>query len=136
MVEAGAFIVLASALLFSVSHTTSKALSRTEDSLTILFYMCLIQLPIGLILSISDWTWPQPSDWPWLLLVSLSALSAHFCLTRAMQYADVTTIVTLDFLRLPLIALVGVLFYQEQFELSLIIGGLIMLSGNLVGARR
>ncbi|MFB1034368.1 MAG: EamA family transporter, partial [Sinobacterium sp.] len=119
-----------------VSHTTSKALSRTEDSLTILFYMCLIQLPIGLILSISDWTWPQPSDWPWLLLVSLSALSAHFCLTRAMQYADVTTIVTLDFLRLPLIALVGVLFYQEQFELSLIIGGLIMLSGNLVGARR
>ena len=136
MVEAGAFIVLASALLFSVSHTTSKALSRTEDSLTILFYMCLIQLPIGLILSISDWTWPQPSDWPWLLLVSLSALSAHFCLTRAMQYADVTTIVTLDFLRLPLIALVGVLFYQEQFELSLIIGGLIMLSANLVGARR
>ena len=136
MVEAGAFIVLASALLFSVSHTTSKALSRTEDSLTILFYMCLIQLPIGLILSISNWTWPQPSDWPWLLLVSLSALSAHFCLTRAMQYADVTTIVTLDFLRLPLIALVGVLFYQEQFELSLIIGGLIMLSGNLVGARR
>lgn len=136
MVEAGAFIILASALLFSVSHTTSKALSRTEDSLTILFYMCLIQLPIGLILSISNWTWPQPSDWPWLLLVSLSALSAHFCLTRAMQYADVTTIVTLDFLRLPLIALVGVLFYQEQFELSLIIGGLIMLSGNLVGARR
>ncbi len=53
-----------------------------------------------------------------------------------MQYADVTTIVTLDFLRLPLIALVGVLFYQEQFELSLIVGGLIMLSANLVGARR
>ncbi|MFQ3324618.1 MAG: drug/metabolite transporter (DMT)-like permease [Pseudomonadales bacterium] len=136
IVEAGAFIVLASALLFSVSHTTSKVLSRTENSLTILFYMCLIQLPIGLILAISDWTWPQLNDWPWLLLVSLSALSARFCLTRAMQYADVTTIVTLDFLRLPLIALVGVLLYQEQFELSLIIGGLIMLSANLVGARR
>jgi drug/metabolite transporter (DMT)-like permease len=136
IVEAGALIVLASALLFSVSHTTSKALSRTENSLTILFYMCLIQLPIGLALSISDWSWPQLSYWPWLILVSFSALSAHFCLTRAMQYADVTTIVTLDFLRLPLIALVGILFYQEQFELSLIIGGLIMLSANLMAARR
>ena len=136
IVEAGAFIVLASALLFSVSHTSSKALARTENSLTILFYMCLVQLPIGLALSISDWTWPHVSYWPWLLLVSSSALSAHYCLTRAMQYADITTIVTLDFLRLPLIALVGVLFYQEQFELSLIIGGMIMLSANLVGARR
>ena len=136
IIDAGAVIVLASALLFSVSHTTSKVLSHSENSITILFYMCLIQLPIGLILSVSDWTWPQASYWPWLLLVSLSALSAHYCLTRAMQHADVTTIVTLDFLRLPLIAGVGVLLYQETFELSLIIGGLIMLGANLVGVRR
>jgi drug/metabolite transporter (DMT)-like permease len=53
-----------------------------------------------------------------------------------MQYAEVTTIVTLDFLRLPLIAIIGVLLYQEQFELSLIIGGAIMLSANLVAIRR
>ncbi|MFT6756764.1 MAG: drug/metabolite transporter (DMT)-like permease [Chitinophagales bacterium] len=136
VIELGAFVVLASALLFSVSHTTSKALSNTEHPLTILFYMCLIQLPIGLILSISDWRWPQASHWPWLVLVSFSALTAHFCLTRAMQYAEVTTIVTLDFLRLPLIAIIGVLLYQEQFELSLIIGGAIMLSANLVAIRR
>jgi drug/metabolite transporter (DMT)-like permease len=136
VIEPGAFVVLASALLFSVSHTTSKALSSTEHPLTILFYMCLIQLPIGLILSISDWRWPQASHWPWLVLVSFSALTAHFCLTRAMQYAEVTTIVTLDFLRLPLIAIIGVLLYQEQFELSLIIGGAIMLSANLVAIRR
>jgi drug/metabolite transporter (DMT)-like permease len=53
-----------------------------------------------------------------------------------MQHGDVTTIVTLDFLRLPLIAGVGVLFYREPFELSLIIGGVIMLSANVIGARR
>jgi len=48
-----------------------------------------------------------------------------------MQHAEITTIVTLDFLRLPFIALLGVLLYAEAFELALLIGGALMLLGNL-----
>jgi drug/metabolite transporter (DMT)-like permease len=53
-----------------------------------------------------------------------------------MQYAEATTVITLDFLRLPLIALVGVLLYSEQFELSLLFGGLLMLIGNIVSLKQ
>jgi drug/metabolite transporter (DMT)-like permease len=49
-----------------------------------------------------------------------------------MQYAEITRIVTLDFLRLPLIALVGVLLYNEAFEFSLMAGGFLMLVGNFI----
>jgi len=59
-------------------------------------------------------------------------LSAHFCLAKSMKYAEITHIVTLDFFRLPLIALIGVLFYAEAFELSLLLGGLMMLVANLI----
>ena len=52
-----------------------------------------------------------------------------------MQYAEVTTIITLDFFRLPLIATVGVAFYNETFEFPLLIGGALMLVGNLIGVR-
>ena len=44
--------------------------------------------------------------------------------------------VTLDFFRLPLIAIVGVLLYHEPFEISLLLGGLLMLSGNLISLGR
>ena len=94
--------------------------------------MCAMQFPIGLVLSVSSWVWPNIDQWLWLILIGLSALSAHFCLAKSMQYSDVTGIVTIDFFRLPLISLIGVVFYAEAFELSLLLGGIMMLVANLV----
>ena len=135
LIDYAAIVVLGSAICFAISHTTTKSLAKTESPLTILLFMCLIQLPIGLALSLSAWVWPQGEQWRWLVVIGLSAMSAHFCLAKAMQYAEVTTIITLDFFRLPLIAMVGVVFYSEAFELSLLIGGGLMLIGNLIGIR-
>ncbi len=135
LIDYGSIVVLGSAICFAISHTTTKSLAKTESPLTILLFMCLIQLPIGLFLALSDWVWPQGEQWLWLTIIGLSALSAHYCLAKAMQYAEVTTIITLDFFRLPLIAVVGVAFYNEAFEIPLLIGGALMLVGNLIGVR-
>lgn len=135
LINSASIVVLGSAVCFAISHTTTKTLANTESPVTILLYMCIIQLPIGLILSLSTWVWPQGEQWFWLTVIGLSALSAHYCLAKTMQYAEITTIITLDFFRLPLIALVGVVFYSESFELPLLIGGGLMLIGNLVGIK-
>jgi drug/metabolite transporter (DMT)-like permease len=135
LINYASLVVLGSAICFAVSHTTTKTLATTESPITILLYMCMIQLPIGLFLSLSTWVWPQEEQWLWLFVIGLSALSAHYCLAKTMQYAEITTIITLDFFRLPLIALVGVVFYAEPFELPLLIGGGLMLFGNLIGIR-
>ena len=135
LVDYASVVVLGSAICFAIAHTTTKSLAKTESPLIILLFMCCIQLPIGLLLSLSSWVWPQEHQWYWLLVIGLSALSAHYCLAKAMQYAEVTTIITLDFFRLPLIAIVGVALYNEAFELPLLIGGTLMLIGNLIGVR-
>ena len=135
LIDYASIVVLGSAVCFAISHTTTKSLAKTESPLTILLFMCIIQLPIALLLSLSNWVWPQDEQWFWLVVIGLSALSAHYCLAKAMQYAEVTTIITLDFFRLPLIAIVGVAFYSETFELPLLIGGALMLIGNLIGVR-
>ncbi|WP_369526221.1 hypothetical protein [Photobacterium leiognathi] len=49
-----------------------------------------------------------------------------------MQTADVTLVVMMDFLRLPLIALVGVYFYAEGLDWTLFLGAGCMLLGNLI----
>ena len=136
IVDTASFIVLASAICYAVSHTATKSLSSSDSAISILFYMCLVQLPIGLFLSLSSWVWPVGLQWLWLVTIGLTALSAHYCIVKAMQYAEATTVVTLDFLRLPLIALVGVLLYSEQFRFSLLIGGLLMLIGNILSLKR
>jgi drug/metabolite transporter (DMT)-like permease len=127
-----ALIVLGAALFFAISHSTTKSLSKTEEPSTILFYMCLIQLPIGFVLAISDWIWPQNfQHWIWIAGVGITALSAHYCITKALQEAELSTVVTMDFLRLPLITLIGFFIYNESIDFAVIAGGALMLMANL-----
>lgn len=132
IVTPAALIVLASAVCYAVSHSSTKSLARTEHPLTILFLMCLIQLPVSFSLAVPDWQFPVGSQWLWLAIIGVTALSAHYCMTKALQLADVSIVVTMDFLRLPVIALVGVVLYAEEFQISLLAGALLMLAGNLI----
>jgi drug/metabolite transporter (DMT)-like permease len=70
-----------------------------------------------------------------LVVVTFFGLSAHFCLTRAYRLAEVTFVAPMDYLRLPLIALVGMLLYGEPVEIWLLIGGVLILAGNYLNLR-
>lgn len=131
----GALIVIGAAICFAVTFVCTKSLTVTDRPLTIVFYMCLVQMPIALAFSLHGWVWPAGVQWIWLVLIGLTALSAHYCLAGAMSVAEVTTVVTIDYLRLPLIGLVGVLLYDEPLKLSLLLGGALMVLGNVIGNR-
>ncbi|WP_440454581.1 DMT family transporter [Psychrobacter sp. ASPA161_9] len=125
-------IVLGAAICYAFSHVATKSLSNTESPITIIFMMCLIQAPLGLLLFIEGWTTPVGIQWLWLVIIGVTALSAHYCMTKAMQHAEVTFVVTMDMFRLPLISLIGVLLYAEHFSVALILGMLLIVAGNSV----
>jgi len=126
VVSVPALAVLGGALCYAISHVFTKRLSATESPLTILFYMTVIQLPLGLVPALPHWGWPSAALWPWVGIVAVTALSAHYCLTRAFQLADATVVIPMDFLRLPLIAMVGFLFYGETVKVWVFVGALIV----------
>ena len=78
---------------------------------------------------------PTGAEWPWLATIGAMALTGHYCLNRAMQLAEVGFVMTIDFLRLPMIAVLGMLLYMEPLKLTLLLGGLIILAGNLINLR-
>jgi drug/metabolite transporter (DMT)-like permease len=130
VVSAPALAVLGGALCYAISHVFTKRLSGTETPLTILFYMTVTQLPLGLVPALPHWVWPSATLWPWVGIVAVTALSAHYCLTRAFQLADATVVIPMDFLRLPLIAVVGYLFYGETVKIWVFIGALIVFTAT------
>lgn len=127
--------VLGAALGYATAHIFTKKLAATDSALSIIFYMTLIQLPLAFFPALKGWVVPSPAMWPWLLIVGMTALSAHYCLTRALALADATVVVPMDFLRLPLIALVGFFFYGEPIEWLLLVGAGLMLWGNWLNIR-
>ena len=97
--------------------------------------MTVIQLPLGLLPSLNHWTTPAYNLLPWLAIVGVSALSAHYCMARALALVDATVVVPMDFLRLPLIALVGFMFYGEPLDQFVLTGASLMLIGNVINIR-
>ena len=65
-----ALVVLLAALCYSASHVATKGLANTEDPLTVLFYMFLIQLPLSALMSLGSWVTPALALWFWLIVVS------------------------------------------------------------------
>lgn len=135
IVHPAAIAVLLGAVCYALSHTLTRKLAQTDTPLTILFYMTLFQLPMGALPAAAGWVVPSPVLWPWILVVGVSALSGHFCMAKALGLADATVVVPMDFLRLPLIALVGYLFYNETLDIFVFTGAAFMLAGNLVSIR-
>lgn len=128
-------IVLVGALGYAISHTLTRKLVLRDTPLTILFYMTVIQLPLALVPSLGTWVTPSLAAWPWLIIVGISALSAHYSMARALVHADAMVVVAMDFLRLPLIALVGFVFYTESLNWFVLSGALVMLGGTYINIR-
>ena len=129
-VHPASLVVLMSAFFFATTHVATKGLSSTEAPLTILFYMMMIQLPLALLPAVLEWSQPTWSDAPWVILVGVSGLTAHYSIARAFLLADATIAIPIDFLRLPLMVVVGLLLYHEAFELPVIVGAVMIFAGN------
>ena len=127
--------VLLGAMSYGLSHTLTKSLVQNDSPLSIIFYMTIIQLPIGLILSVGNWTMPNGIMWFWIVLTGLTGLGAHYCMAKALMYADAMVVVPMDFLRLPLIMVVGLVFYSENIEWLVLLGALLMLIGNFINLK-
>lgn len=135
VIQPASLVVLFGAACYGAAHTVTKRLSHADSSWSIVFYMVLMQLPLSTILVVAEGSLSFSFSWPWLIVVSTTALTAHYCMSRALRLADATVVVPIDFLRLPLIALVGYMLYGEKLEWAVAIGSLIMFGGIYVNVR-
>lgn len=134
--NAGQLIALVSALGFAVSVVLVKALTRTDAAVVISFWMLVVQSAIGLVPALAVWQWPTAPAWGWVVVVAFCGTYSHYCFARAMQHADATVVVPMDFLRVPLTALVGWLAYAERLDLYTALGVGLILGGNVLNLVR
>ena len=131
-VSPGTVAAALAAIGFAFSIIFTKRLTRTETLTCILFWMTVMQAVFGLVCAgfDGDITWPSAITAPWLIVIGLGGLVAHFCLTTALSIAPATVVIPIDFARLPVIAVVGMLVYNETIDLFVILGAAIIFSAN------
>ncbi len=127
---------LAAAVGFALNAILTRKIMRQDSVLTVLFWMTLLQTGFAFVLSLQGGIpWPSAALWPWLLVVGLTGLSAHYCLTTALGLAPASVVAPMEFVRLPVIAVVGMVLYQEPIMVTIFIGGGVILLANYLNLR-
>ena len=134
--QMASLLVLSSSFFYAVFNVLTKQMTTTETTFSIVFWMNLLQFPMAA--AGSDPTFVLKLE-PWNILpvigVGVAGLTAHYCMAMAFRYGDASLVIPIDFLRVPLIALVGWLFFGESVDALVVVGAFIILSGILWNLR-
>lgn len=133
----GVLAAAGSALGFAATSILTKRLTRGEAIITILFWLTAFQAIFGLLAAGHDGqvAWPTAQTLPWLVLIGICGVLAHLSLTTALTLAPASFVMPIDFVRLPLIAIVGALAYGEAIDPFVLGGGAVIFLGIWISIR-
>jgi drug/metabolite transporter (DMT)-like permease len=128
----GVIAAAIAAVGFAGSILFTKLLTRRVSVVCILFWLAAMQSTLGLITAgwDGDIALPSREGAPYVLVIACCGLLAHLCITTALTLAPATVVVPMDFLRLPIIAVIGVLVYNETLDAYVLVGALIIFAAN------
>ena len=128
---------VACAVCFAGSMIATKKLTSDQSITCILFWLTLMQLAMGLVATIfmGTITFPAGMNIIWIVVVGIGGLTAHFCITNALTLAPAIVVIPLDFMRLPLISVIGFLIYDEAFELPILVGAVVIFIAILLNLK-
>jgi drug/metabolite transporter (DMT)-like permease len=129
-------LVLAAAFGFAITLIVTKQLTATVSTFAILFWMNWMQFPMGLLASEPMFILKlDATHVPAVIAVAVAGITSHFCLTNAFRSGDATLVVPFDFLRIPLIALIGWFVYREALDAFVFAGAAVIIVGILWNLR-
>ena len=148
-ISAAAFLVLGSAISYAAVAIFTRSLGFTEHPTTTTFYyqstLTIISgLSILLVSLIStanpdletnlewfNWEKPLAKDIPVLVLLAVTGTVAPYCMIRAYVHAEATIVQPIEYLRLPLTALIAYWVFSQTTDLWVWMGAFIIVGSTL-----
>ncbi len=126
-----------SAIGFTGAAIATKRLTRRQSTTSILFWLTVMQAVLGIAFMSHDGDIAVPSGAtiPWIGVIGIAGLFAHFCITSALRLAPAIVVFPMDFVRLPLAAAIGLLLYDEPLDALVFVGAAIILAANFMNIR-
>jgi drug/metabolite transporter (DMT)-like permease len=131
-----ALVMVLGSVFYAGNMIMTKRISAADSPLAVIFWMSLTQLPLTFLTALPQWVTPRPTDLLWAVVIGCGSFIAHYSMTRAMKLGDATLVVPIDFLRLPLIALIGAVLYGEPLDAATFIGAGVIFAGTYYSLTR
>lgn len=124
------FLPLLVAVCFAFYQITTRILSKTDDSLTTLFYSATAgAVAMTLILPFQDWRWPDAAGWALMAFLGLIGSLGHFMMIRAFALGPASSLAPFSYLNLVWATLLGLVVFGDLPDRWTVLGA-VMLAGS------
>jgi drug/metabolite transporter (DMT)-like permease len=131
-ISIGVYMVLFSALLWSINIIITKKISKDDSAITILAYQSIFMSLLSFFIVIFFWEMPSLKTFIYLILAAMCGTVLHLALNHAFKLVDVSMTQPYSFLNLVFASIIGYFVFDEIPDLYTWIGALIIFTGVLI----
>jgi drug/metabolite transporter (DMT)-like permease len=135
-IDPAALLAVITAAIWASSTILIKIMARTESAGAITTYMVLLTTPMTLLAALFVWQNPSLEQLGWAALLGAAGSTGHLCMSRALATADATVVAPLDYLRLPIVALIAFIAFGEVPGVWVWLGGAVIAASSIYIAQR
>jgi drug/metabolite transporter (DMT)-like permease len=131
----GAAVVLGGAIAYAFSNVCIKKLMTTENVTSTTVWVNILMCPLAGIPAAFYWVTPTLPDLALLAGVGLTGTAGIWFISRAYATAEMSAVVPFDFLRLPIVAAAGWIWFGEITDVWTIAGAAVIFASTYALAR-
>jgi drug/metabolite transporter (DMT)-like permease len=131
-ISIGVYMVLFSALLWSINIIITKKISKDDSAITILAYQSIFMSLLSFFIVIFFWEMPSLKTFIYLVLAAMCGTVLHLTLNHAFKLVDVSMTQPYSFLNLVFASIIGYFVFDEIPDFNTWIGALIIFTGVLI----
>lgn len=128
-------VAIFGAVFSALAYTTIKRLQGIENPNVVVLYFPLISVPITALhfLTFSEtWILPNSGQLFWLILTGVFTQIGQFFMTRAYMFGNASKVSSITYLGAIWAAILGSLFFQEQYNIIQLCGIVLVILGILI----
>ena len=131
-ISIGVYMVLFSALLWSINIIITKKISKDDSAITILAYQSIFMSLLSFFIVLFFWEMPSLKTFIYLILAAMCGTVLHLALNHAFKLVDVSMTQPYSFLNLVFASIIGYFVFDEIPDLYTWVGALIIFIGVLI----
>lgn len=124
------------AIMTAASSLIIKTLAQTELTSRVVGLNFILLTFVSFFMVLPVWEIPTLTNLFFLFLLGVCAAVAHICYTRALAKAEISFILPIGYTKLPLVALLSFLLFQESSGIEMWVGSLLIFTSTWYIAHR
>jgi len=124
-------LALACALSYAIYQILTRFVSNSDTSETSFFYTGITGALILSFVGPFFYIDVLKSDWILILMICFLGTSAHYFVIKAYQYSEASLLQPFNYLQLVFVSLIGMIVFNEIFEIPVLIGSSMVVSAGL-----